>query len=268
MPLSSALPRATVEPPAEITLRALSSQADYSACVTLQRETWGAQFADYVPASLLKVSQMVGGLCVGAFSADGRMMGFVYGLMGVRDGRLIHWSHMLAVHPEYRDHGVGRRLKEYQRAVLRGQGIETIYWTFDPLVARNAHLNLNRLGTEVREYLPDMYQDTGSQLHAFGTDRLVVSWPVTGPAPAARPLVAGAAWLRAPLASAFGSEPLVRIEVPVDVSAIPVAQARAWRAATRPAFGRLPAEGYRVIGFFTEERTRSYYVLAKKESAS
>ena len=101
----------------------------------------------------------------------------MFGITGVQEGQLVHWSHMLAVERAYRDHGLGRRLKECQRELLRELGVDTIYWTFDPLVARNAHLNLNRLGTTVREYVPDMYGDTGSPLHTFGTDRFVVAWP-------------------------------------------------------------------------------------------
>ena len=267
------------KPLPEIALRRLESQSDFAACVQLQIDTWGSRFADCVPTSLLKVSQKVGGVCAGAFTPDGRLLAFVFGLTGVRQGQLIHWSHMLAVHRDYRDCGVGRRLKEYQRELVRELGIETIYWTFDPLVARNAHLNLNRLGTQVCEYAADMYHETGSQLHAFGTDRLVVAWPVTltdGPKLASP---AGVAWRSAPVAPGIEaavtegaqviakigeSGALLRIEVPSDVEAIPVSQARAWRAATRPMFLHLMARGYRVIGFFTDERNRCFYVLERE----
>ena len=112
------------------------------------------------------------------------MIGFVYGLTGFYDKRFVHWSHMLAVRPEVRDHGIGRRLKEYQRQLLVEAGIDWMYWTTDPLVARNAHLNLNRLCAKVREYVPDMYGDTGSILHSTGTDRFVLMWPVASELPA------------------------------------------------------------------------------------
>lgn len=238
----------------EIVLRALAGQAEYTACVQLQRDTWGQGYADCVPASMLQVSQKVGGVCGGAFAPDGRLIGFVYGLTGVRGGRPIHWSHMLAVVPEYRNHGVGRRLKEYQREAMRALGIEMMYWTFDPLVARNAHLNLNRLGTEVDEYVPDMYGDTGSELHAFGTDRFVVSWPVSSGAAAGRsvPSLNGAA--------GGATADAVRVEIPPDVESMATADAMRWRDATRPEFIRLLGGGYRVAGF---ERYggRCYYVL-------
>jgi len=260
-----------------VTLRALRTHAEYAACVQLQRETWGQDYTDTVPASILKVSQMVGGVSAGAFTDDDELVGFVYGLTGLRDGRIMHWSHMLAVKPEYRDHGVGRRLKEYQREVLGRMGVEMIYWTFDPLVARNAHLNLTRLGAKVDEYVADMYGDTGSDLHAFGTDRFIVSWPVSNGN--VEPREVPRAWRAAPVAPK-GTEngadellarlrgvPLVRIEIPADVESMPVGEARAWRAATRPSFVWLLARGYRVAGFMTEGRRRSYYVLARDAGA-
>ena len=91
---------------------------------------------------------------------------------------------MLAVRPEARDHGIGRRLKLYQRSLVAELGVTQILWTFDPLVSRNAHLNLNALGARVTDYVPDMYgADTGSALHqGIGTDRFVVAWEVSGAA--------------------------------------------------------------------------------------
>lgn len=269
-----------ITPAPAITLRALKTHADYAACVQLQRDTWGRDYADCVPASVLKVSQLVGGVNGGAFTADGRLVGFVYGLTGVRDGRLIHWSHMLAVAPDVRNHGVGRRLKEYQREVLRGHGIEMMYWTFDPLVARNAHLNLNRLGTVVQEYVPDMYGDTGSELHAFGTDRFVVSWVVSpGAEKTAAPgaPASEALWRAAPLAngdgisgngSGSGSAALVRIEIPVDVETMAVKDAQAWRESTRPAFVRLLSDGYRVSGFVTDDEAGCFYLLSRMDAGA
>lgn len=254
-----------------LTLRPLSTHADYRACVRMQRDTWGSTADICVPASLLKVSQMVGGVCGGAFTADGRMVGFVYGLTGIRDGRRIHWSHMLAVAPEFRNHGVGRRLKEYQRAVLREQGIEMMYWTFDPLVARNAHLNLNRLGTQVQEYVADMYGDTGSELHASGTDRFVVSWGMTATGAAESP----PSWRIAPVVCPDGdgestwrlaTAPVVRIEIPTDVETMDVTEAQVWRDATRQAFVLFLGDGYRVAGFVADAESRCYYVLMRTDA--
>ncbi len=262
----------------ELEVRALRSPQDFAECVRLQRETWGGSYNDTVPASLLKVNLLVGGVSAGAFAPDGRMVGFVYGLPGLRKGQLIHWSHMLAVHPDCRDRGVGRRLKEYQRQALRGTGVEMVYWTFDPLVARNAHLNLNRLQVQVCQYVRDIYRDTGSGLHAFGTDRFIVRWPVVSPAAIenpARPLeeVRSAPVVNAPCeAGNEGPQPAdlearhVRVEVPVDIealAAVSLAEARAWRSATRSAFLSWLAAGFGVAGFYRDEDQRCFYVLSR-----
>src|SRR3954464_452827 len=162
----------------QIDIRPLRTLDELRACVSLQRETWGNEFTDVVPTSILKVSQRVGGVAAGAFDDENALLGFVYGLTGVENGRIVHWSDMLAVRPEARRLGLGRRLKEYQRSVVRERGGEGIYWTYDPLVARNAHLNFNRLGVRLDEYAEDMYGITDSVLHGgIPTDRLVVGWP-------------------------------------------------------------------------------------------
>ena len=142
-------------------LRLLDSESDYAACVRLQRLTWGVGFGEVVPASVLKITNRVGGIVAGAFAA-GELLGFVYGITGLLRGRLVHWSHMLAVRPEARDQGIGLQLKHFQRDVLRGRGVGQVLWSFDPLVARNAHLNLVRLGVRVEEYVTDMYPASNS----------------------------------------------------------------------------------------------------------
>ena len=189
-----------------VTLRSLASHDEYHACYELQLVTWGREFQEGVPPSVLKISQRVGGIAAGAFDAGGRLLGYVYGLTGVRPPGsprsaaaaavpapgpareactrpdLLHWSHMLAVAPEARDLGLGTRLKLYQRELLLPLGVEVVEWTYDPLEARNAHLNINRLGAEVVEYVEDMYKgEMGSELaRGIGTDRFVVAWKIAG----------------------------------------------------------------------------------------
>lgn len=168
------------KPMKEITLRPLNTHVDYEACVALQRETWGENFQECVPPAILMVSQKIGGVIAGAVDADDRLLGFVFGMTGVMEGRLVHWSHMLAVRKEVQGKGLGRRLKLYQRELLLKLGVKIVYWTYDPLAARNAHLNLNRLGANITKYVPDMYgNDTGSPLHrGISMDRFIVAWPI------------------------------------------------------------------------------------------
>ncbi len=263
-------------------LRSLSTAEEYEACVRLQRATWGPIYTDVVPASLLKVSHAVGGIVAGAFF-ENQLLGFVYGLAGVRHGRPIHWSHMLAVDPQYRNLGVGRRLKQYQRSLLYQAGAEIAYWTFDPLQARNAHLNLNRLRAKPREYVINMYAETGSDLHAFGTDRFVVSWPVVAPdaVPSDEIIEHPSEWLAAPVLNVSldsernGAEPMaailcasstVRVEIPADIDSIAAERlqvARSWRASTRQAFLACTEHGFEVAGFLRDGGTRCYYVLTR-----
>lgn len=258
----SARPAHGASPANATELRRLSSAEDYAQAIELQRLTWGPSFQEVVPAAILKVSQRVGGICAGAFDRDGVLQAFVYGMTGVEDGRLIHWSHMLAVRPESRDRGLGRQLKVFQRELLQDSGVEFIYWTFDPLVARNAHLNLNVLGIEVREYVRDMYEGSGSPLHVSGTDRLVAAWPVGEIA--AVQMTSEATVRDTPVFSAEAvGAPVLRIEIPEEMGKLNSGDAHGWRVRTREAFLVCLRSEYQVRGFYRSADGRCYYVLTK-----
>lgn len=263
-------------------IRPLRTQHDLQACVRLQYETWGRDFKDAVPASILLVSQLVGSVAAGAFDDEGRLMGFVFGITGVENGRVVHWSDMLAVREDARNSGIGRELKEHQRRAVADVGGQTIYWTFDPLVARNAHLNFNVFGVRVTRYVRDMYgAHTGSVLHSgIGTDRLIVAWPVGDAELAARraEIAAYSADRRSIEAPVIGDPESVdagsaaigdraRIAAPADIDVLqrsaPAAAAR-WRASTRDAFERCFAAGLHVHGFQTDRAShRGFYLLGK-----
>lgn len=275
--------------------RPLETAADYQAGVELQRATWGQDFGEAVPGSILKINQKVGGVSAGVFDRGGRMLAFVFGLTGLQGDppRRVHWSHMLAVLPEARDHHLGTRLKLYQREVLLPLGVEEIQWTYDPLEARNAHLNLNRLGAVVIDYVEDMYDDDlGSELaRGIGTDRFVVSWRIQSERVAKRvaDLAAGRKpdpgpdaerYADAPVANAANAAntanvdspglalpdaPRVRVEIPVSIQTLKVDDeegAYAWRLSTRRAFEEYRARGYRVDAFWRDPREeRCFYGL-------
>lgn len=265
-------------------LRELRTHEEYLACVALQEHTWGRGFTERVPPSILMISQKMGGIAAGAFDPSGRMLGFVYGITGLKDGELAHWSHMLGVLEESRGLGLGRRLKLYQRDVLLSRGIGVCYWTFDPLVARNANLNLNRLGARIAKYIENLYgPDTESELHSgLGTDRFVVEWRLAAPeveAAIAAPRVGkqlpeGAPIVNAEPSDAGGDTPRqrplpdaagVRVEVPPDIYALlhrDRALAWQWRVASRRAFLWYLSHGYRVTGF-GEADGRSCYLLER-----
>lgn len=275
-PVLDPQPRHALTPNA-IEVRALRSHDEFARCVDLQNDVWGADFSERVPAALLKVTQRIGGIAAGAF-VDGDLVGFVFGMTGVEHGRLAHWSDMLAVRDDMRDHGIGRRLKEYQRDTLLVRGITRMYWTYDPLVSRNAHLNINRLGARVVEYVPNMYgTETSSVLHrGLGTDRFIVAWdldrdpsdvtyasPSALDAPVLNPV--GADGL--PLVPDLSGHPrgeIVRIAVPVSidhVQAQSIATATRWRVSTRCVILWAVDAGYRVTGFVHEDAADvSYYI--------
>jgi chorismate synthase len=266
----------------DVSIRDLSTLEEYQECCELQEETWGRGFSERVPAAILRVSQKVGGVTAGAFDARGRMLGFVFGLTGIREGRLSHWSDMLAVREEARGHRIGERLKHFQREQVLALGVEVMYWTFDPLVARNAHLNLNRLGAHAAEYIEDMYgSNTGSPVHgAVPTDRFVAKWELrhqTEPAPgrdlpgerdAAAPLLNPLDDHGRPLVRPANGADVVRVQVPLDSSLLRMQGADlpiAWRRAVRQAVTPLLAAGYGVTRFVrAHEGTLPYYVLSRQ----
>ena len=167
--------------PDGMTIRPIASLEEYETCAEFQEEIWGRGFSEKVPPAILMIANRLGGLAAGAFTTDGTLEGFVFGLTGVIDGKLVHWSDMLGVRPGGRDSGLGTRLKGYQRAVLLEKGIREMRWTFDPLQGRNAHVNFAKLGIVSREYVESMYGDTDSPLHRIGTDRLIATWEMDSP---------------------------------------------------------------------------------------
>src|SRR4030042_7081743 len=160
-----------------LTYRFLDTLDDYRACVRIQKEVWGFEdMLDMVPLPLLVIGRKNGGFLYGAFDQE-QLIGFVYSIMGLYKGMLIHCSHMLAVLPQYRDAGVGFYLKMKQREFVLSQGINLITWTFDPFQVKNAFFNIEKLGIIIRNYYVNLYGETSSPLHyGLPTDRMLAEW--------------------------------------------------------------------------------------------
>jgi len=267
------------DPLDSITIRDLSTLADYAECVELQEETWGRGFSERVPGAILRVSQKIGGVTAGAFDANGRMIGFVFGMTGLRGGKPAHWSDMLAVREDARGRHIGDLLKHYQREQCVALGVQTMLWTADPLVARNAHFNINRLGARPIEYVENIYgANTGSTLHgALPTDRLVMAWelatpytPIPGgdaecPGDTTHPVANPLADDGLPAFEADAAGPVVRVQVPHDLRAVQQQNddaAMRWRLSVRASFNALFARGQHVTRFVRPASgSNPYYVF-------
>jgi chorismate synthase len=161
----------------DVRIRRASGRADYDACVLLQKVVWGLADIEVTSAIQLIATVHAGGLLQLAETTQGEPVGFSYAFPALRGGLPHLHSDMLAVIPEYQRQGVGLRLKWAQREEALSRGIGLITWTFDPMQARNAHLNLRRLGAVAVEFLPDFYGVTTSALHhGMRTDRLLILW--------------------------------------------------------------------------------------------
>ena len=251
----------------------IDSVSDMHKVEALEKEIWGCDDLDVLPATMLSASREVGGVLVGAYN-DQSLVGFVYGFPGLEDGEVTHHSHMLAVKPSQRNLNLGYRLKLAQRDRVLAQNIKRITWTFDPLQSLNAYFNFNKLGVVANKYKVNFYgESTTSFLHQFGTDRLWVSWMIQSDRVSRRlnnqssessftselPRLVQAS-NDGPIASeplAIAGEPHVAIEIPSDINALQRKDpglALRWREITREAFTAAISSEYLVQDFFRGQR--------------
>jgi len=172
---------------ADIVIRECLAIDELDNCVRLQREVFGLPELEISPRRHLIVSRQAGGWTLGAFVQSGkdwRLVGFVHHLAAVRGSEIFGYSHMMAVDPEYQNRGVGAKLKWSQRERAVQEGRSFIKWTWDPMQARNAHFNLNRLGVTVSSYAENFYGTdyvtspalTGGVPAGIDSDRLFAEW--------------------------------------------------------------------------------------------
>lgn len=280
-------------------IRTLDRPDELAQVVDLQRVIWPGSELELVPAHLLLTAVHNGGLMAGAF-AEKRLVGFVFSFLGFHESTegclLKHCSHMLGVHPEFRDAGIGKALKCYQREFVLRQGLTLITWTYDPLLARNAHLNIARLGAVCNTYLVDFYGALADGLNVgLPTDRFQVDWWITTPRvtghlqsdPTSRPglkahLAAGARLINpsrvpgqpVPPADTVLPDLLpatTLLEIPTDFLTLKSADpagALQWRLSTRRVFLALFDRGYKVTDFIYQPGppARGLYVLSRTDS--
>jgi predicted GNAT superfamily acetyltransferase len=174
--------------PADVEIREVSSIDEYDACIKLQRDVFGLPDLEISPRRHLIVSREAGGWTLAAFS-ERKLVGFVHHLAAVRGGEIFGYSHMMAVAADYQNRGVGAQLKWAQRARALSEGRDFIKWTFEPMRARNAHFNLNRLGVVIRDYAVNFYGtdyvtnpiEKAAGVSGMDSDRLFASWELRSP---------------------------------------------------------------------------------------
>lgn len=160
----------------DVAIRVCKELDEWNECVRLQQEVWGFSDLDLVPLRMFSVASKIGGQVIGAYDGD-RMVGFALAIPGSRNGHSYLHSHMLAVAESHRNHGLGRKIKLFQREDGIAHGYEMMEWTFDPLEIKNAYLNIAKLGAIARRYNINQYGITSSPLSGFlPTDRLVAEW--------------------------------------------------------------------------------------------
>jgi predicted GNAT superfamily acetyltransferase len=279
----------------EWTIRLLDKPEEMTAVEALQRLVWPGSETDVIPAHLLLAVIHNGGLALGAFVGE-ELVGVSFGFPAfyrTPDGpRLKHHSHILGVVPEWAGKGVGFALKRAQWQMVRKQGIDRVTWTYDPLLSRNAHLNISRLGAVCNTYLHSEYGEMRDGLNAgLPSDRFQVDWwvntrrverrlsrrarPVLGldhylsaevSLLEARPGTDGHPRPLESLPALTGS--LLLVEIPSDfpgLKAADLALARDWRFFGREIFEASFAAGYLATDF-VHDRGRSFYVLTHGEA--
>lgn len=159
-----------------LVLRNCTTLEEFQLCVALQKEVWGFSDAELVPLRIFSLAPKIGGQVVGAWDGE-TFVGYAMAIPGNRSSHPYLHSHMVAVKHGYRDTGLGRKLKLFQREDALARGYELMEWTFDPLEIKNSYFNIERLGAIARRYNVNQYGITNSPLQGFlPTDRLVAEW--------------------------------------------------------------------------------------------
>jgi len=160
----------------KLAIRECDHLEEMRACVELQKEVWNFSDIELIPLRLFVVASKIGGQVIGAFDGD-ELVSFALAIPGSRGSRSYLHSQMLAVRSQYRNGGLGRRMKLFQRERALAHGFELMEWTFDPLEIKNSYLNIQKLGAITRRYSVNQYGLTTSPLQGgLPTDRLIAEW--------------------------------------------------------------------------------------------
>jgi predicted GNAT superfamily acetyltransferase len=240
--------------PVGYSLRLCEKVEDLAACVRMQKEIWGYSESELYPLRLFANVGRIGGHVLGAFTTEGEQVGFVASMPAWHAKHRYLNSLSLGVVRGHENRGLGRALKLAQRDLALRAGIDSIEWSFDPLRAKNANLNINRLGALVRRYEPDYYGHVESRFQqGLPSDRLIAEWWLESPrvkrALAGKPV-------RNPR-----KKPAQVVEIPIDVDALigaNIGEARAWQARIRNLLLECFKDKLVITGFAHNEKSAHY----------
>ncbi len=197
----------------KLEIRECATLDDLAECVQLQRDVFALPEVELSPVRHFVVTKNAGGFTLGAYDGH-RLAGFVLSVPAVMRGERAFYSHMTGVRSEYQSLGIGAKLKWAQRERALADGVRFIKWTFEPVKARNAYFNLEKLGAIVSEYQQNFYgtdygtaPETKGKSFGLASDRLFAEWHLESEK--VRALAAGQAWLDV-------AEPVVEIVIMND----------------------------------------------------
>jgi predicted GNAT superfamily acetyltransferase len=278
----------------DVKIRPINTLTDLRKCHEIQRATWGFTDLMVFPYTQLISSAHNGGVLLGAYYGPD-LVGFVYGYLGMSGTKLYLFSQRMGVLPDYQSQGIGMKLKLAQRDQMLRKGIDLIVWTYDPLLGKNASLNIEKLGGIVRHYARDIYGAVNNPLQVgLSTDRFLLEWELMGnrvrerirstaPRPKAEhwlepnqyKFVNYAAWegnLPRPMASDLElDDEVLLVQIPPDLNAIKrvdLGIARGWRESTRDIFETYFRRGYVLTGFArsSEAQMPNIYKMERLEN--
>lgn len=242
------------------TIRACKSKEDLAPCVALQEAVWGYARHEIYPLRLFVTITNSGGNVIGAFTPEEELAGFVASMPAWRGRRKYYHSFSLGVLPSHQNRGLGRALKLKQRDEALSAGIRRIEWTFDPMRAKNAFFNIERLGAVVRRYFPDHYGEVQSQLQqGLPSDRLLAEWWLDSPR--VKRALAG----RSPRSTK--NRPGGEVTIPADFTCLAEsrpAKAREWQRAVRLELQNYFARKFVITGFRADGTECSYLLQRMK----
>lgn len=283
-----------VNPPTTITIGRIEKPEELMQCEWLQKEIWGPNELFVVPAHQLIAAVKGGGIVLGAFNPEGKLVGFCYGFIGIWNKKLVLHSHILGVLKAYRAQGIGYRLKLEQRKYALEQSIDLITWTFDPLESANANLNIHKLGGVSHKYYVNFYGTLDDELNqGLASDRLLVEWHLNSKRVVARAAVEEEqedeippyfqitrvekdkiGYLRLIDYILDRTDNRLLLQIPYNfqkLKQISIEAATEWRNKTRKLFIHYFSQGYVVTDFLTHRisgEPTSFYLLEKLQKTT